>query len=114
MAALGDMVAGIAHEINTPIGIGITASSRMDEVIRDLENHLAQNTLKKSSLVGGLQTLREAEDIILNNLQRAAELIMSFKQVSADQASGTMRTFDLGLYTRDILRGLETKLSEAM
>jgi len=72
MAALGDMVAGIAHEINTPIGIGITASSRMDEVIRELENHLANNTLKKSSLVGGLQTLREAEDIILNNLQRAA------------------------------------------
>ncbi|MEC8051018.1 MAG: HAMP domain-containing sensor histidine kinase, partial [Myxococcota bacterium] len=113
MAALGDMVAGIAHEINTPIGIGITASSRMDEVIRDLENHLAQNTLKKSSLVGGLQTLREAEDIILNNLQRAAELIMSFKQVSADQASGTMRTFDLGLYTRDILRGLETKIKRS-
>ena len=113
MAALGDMVAGIAHEINTPIGIGITASSRMDEVIRDLENHLAQNTLKKSSLVGGLQTLREAEDIILNNLQRAAELIMSFKQVSADQASGTMRTFDLGHYTRDILRGLETKIKRS-
>ena len=113
MAALGDMVAGIAHEINTPIGIGITASSRMDEVIRELENHLANNTLKKSSLVGGLQTLREAEDIILNNLQRAAELIMSFKQVSADQASGTMRTFDLGLYTRDILRGLETKIKRS-
>lgn len=113
MAALGDMVAGIAHEINTPIGIGITASSRMDEVIRELENHLANNTLKKSSLVGGLKTLREAEDIILNNLQRAAELIMSFKQVSADQASGTMRTFDLAAYTRDILRGLETKVKRS-
>ena len=113
MAALGDMVAGIAHEINTPIGIGITASSRMDEVIRDLENHLENNTLKKSSLVGGLKTLREAEDIILNNLQRAAELIMSFKQVSADQASGTMRTFDLSAYTRDILRGLETKVKRS-
>ena len=113
MVALGDMVAGIAHEINTPIGIGITASSRMDEVIRELENHLENNTLKKSSLVGGLKTLREAEDIILNNLQRAAELIMSFKQVSADQASGTMRTFDLSAYTRDILRGLETKVKRS-
>ena len=113
MAALGDMVAGIAHEINTPIGIGITASSRMDEVLRELEGHLANNTLKKSSLTGGLTTLREAEDIILTNLQRAAELIMSFKQVSADQASGTMRTFELGQYTRDILRGLDTKLKRS-
>ncbi|RKZ52437.1 MAG: hypothetical protein DRR00_08265 [Candidatus Parabeggiatoa sp. nov. 3] len=102
MAALGNLVAGVAHEINTPIGIGVTAASRLDTLTQELGQLYEASKMKRADLEKYLKSTRQGSDLILKNLSRAAELIQSFKQVAVDQAGEQKRTFDLKEYIQEI------------
>jgi predicted ATPase/signal transduction histidine kinase len=112
MAALGGLVAGIAHEINTPIGIGVTAASLVGDKTRDLANAIQNGTLKRSDLERFLEILQQSSIIILANLNRAAELIQSFKQIAVDQSSEEKRAFNFKTYLEEILLNLQPKLRQ--
>jgi len=109
LAALGGLVAGVAHEINTPLGVGVTAGSFLDEKIKTLESNFESGDLKRSDLEKFIKTGRESCTTILSNLTRAAELIKSFKQVAADQSSEIPRTFNLKTYIDEVLLSLRPK-----
>ena len=87
MASLGDMVAGIAHEINTPVGLGVTASTLLNDRLIEIKNAFEDKTLKSSQLKKFLTQGEENIGIIYRNLDRAAKLISSFKKVAVDQSS---------------------------
>ena len=110
MAALGNLVGGIAHEINTPLGIGVTGASHLESRVKNVAGQLKNNTLKKSELEQFLNTCQESCSIILSNLSRASELIQSFKQVAVDQSSEEKRKFNLKNYIDDIILSLKPKL----
>lgn len=79
MAALGDLVAGIAHEINTPLGIALSAASHLHDETTSLSQHFASNTLRRSELDRYQHMALEASDLVMSNLQRASKLVGSFK-----------------------------------
>jgi signal transduction histidine kinase/ligand-binding sensor domain-containing protein len=109
MAALGSLVAGVAHEVNTPVGIGITAvTSLMDEVQKMAELY-KKEALNRGDFKEFLQSSYEAGMLIQKNLERTASLIQSFKQVSVDQVSEQLRKFGLKDYLFDILSSLQPK-----
>lgn len=110
LAALGDVVAGIAHEINTPVGNGVTCASHIVEMAADVAARLDAGALKKSELTRFLATAREEGQLIFGNLSRAAELIRSFRQVSADEKSEARRRFPLKAYLQDIVFNLRPRL----
>ncbi|MBE9119610.1 AAA family ATPase [Tychonema sp. LEGE 07199] len=110
MAALGGLVAGVAHEINTPIGIGITAASLLAEKVTKFFELYSKGQIKRSELEKFLDTAMQSSNMILSNLTRAADLIHSFKEVAVDQSSELQRTFNLKNYLEDILTSLTAKL----
>ena len=110
MASLGELVAGVAHEINTPIGVGITAVSHMDESIEHLKQAFLAGTLTKKQFEDMLSAISESAGIIEGNLRRAADLVKAFKSVAVDQSSAEPRLFNLNNYVQDILMSLRPKL----
>jgi signal transduction histidine kinase len=110
MAALGGLVAGVAHEINTPVGVGITAASHMETATKEFEVLFEKEQMKRSDLRNFLSTTKEASRILLTNLTRAAQLIQGFKQVSVDQNTGGKRAFDFKEYIDKILMSLHPKI----
>lgn len=110
MASLGQLVAGVAHEINTPIGIGLTAASHIGEQAQALRDRFAGNTLRRSDFLEFLDGLSESSRLLMANMDRAASLVQSFKQVAVDQSSGDRRVFELGGYIRELLFSLRPRL----
>jgi signal transduction histidine kinase len=110
MASLGDMVAGIAHEVNTPIGLGVTASSLLADKLHEIKTAFDSKTLKSSQLKKFLTDSDENVAIIFRNLERAAKLISSFKKVAVDQSSAEMRTFNVKGLLDEVLLTLSAKL----
>ena len=106
MAALGRLVAGLSHEINTPMGISVTASSHLSQLIGECFDAYASGTLKRGDFESFLETSRETADLIQGNLNRASDLVVNFKQVAADQSAGQERTFDLGGYLQEVIQSL--------
>jgi len=110
LASLGSMVAGIAHEINTPIGICVTAGSTVSSAVAGLGKALESGTLKKSEFDAALGRIAEGMRLVESNLERAAKLISSFKSIAVDQTSEEERTFNLRDYLQDIMDSLSPQL----
>ncbi|MDF1882323.1 HAMP domain-containing protein [Sulfurimonas sp. SAG-AH-194-C21] len=110
MVALGDLVAGVAHEINTPIGIAVTGSTHLQTQIKNLEILFENGTLKKANFREFVQNAMPTATTIQTNLERASQLVKSFKQVAVDQSSEEKREVVLYEYMQDILYSLQPKL----
>ena len=112
MAALGGLVAGISHEIYTPMGISLTSASYLKSETSQLIDKIESGSIKRSDLKSFQWKAEEAINIVVTNLKRAEELIKSFKQVAVDQTSNENRTFDLKVYLDEILLSLKPKLKK--
>jgi signal transduction histidine kinase len=95
MASLGRLVAGVAHEINTPLGIAITASSLIQDSTTELKSTLDNNTVTKSGLSAYVHEIDQSIDMVQGNLKRAAILISDFKQAAVIQTDERVKTFNL-------------------
>ncbi len=112
MASLGGLVAGVAHEINTPIGIGITAASYLSDMTMELKSQFDQNNISRKSLSNFVEEAEKSSVLMVSNLKRAAELIGSFKQVAVDQSSDCLRLLLIKKYCNEVLTSLSAKLKK--
>ena len=113
LAGLGGLVAGVAHEINTPISIVVTGASVLDVATNQLRQSMSEGAIRKSDIASYLETAGESVRLILTNSERAAHLIQSFKQVAVDQTSDQRRHFRLKQYLRELTTSLQPSLRKA-
>ncbi|MES2016268.1 MAG: CHASE domain-containing protein [Pseudomonadota bacterium] len=113
MASLGSLVAGVAHELNTPIGNSLLTASALGDMVTEFEKKYAAGGVKRSTLEAHLADCRLACTIMTNSLRRAADLITSFKQVAVDQTSDQRRRFDLAEVLHDTLATFAAQLRRA-
>lgn len=112
LAALGALVAGVAHELNTPIGNGLTVASTLEHRVRELAQQ-AEQGLRRSTLTQFLNDATQSSEILLRNLARASDLVTSFKQVAVDQTSSQRRQFQLAGLVGEILLTLSPSLRKS-
>ncbi|QEP44398.1 hypothetical protein D5085_15450 [Ectothiorhodospiraceae bacterium BW-2] len=110
MAYLGSLVAGVAHEVNTPIGIAVTAASTLQDEAAKLVDLLRAGQLKRSLLTHFSELVSDSTALIHANLSRANEIIRNFKSIAVDQTSNELRTFELGEYCQQLLDSMKPTL----
>lgn len=108
----GGLVAGVAHEINTPVGVGVTAASHLESQIKKVAQLYRDDELTQEGYEEFLSDAVEGSQIILRNLKTAADLVSSFKLVAVDQSSETIRQFNLKEYVNVILSSLQPELKQ--
>ena len=112
MASLGQMVAGVAHEVNTPIGLGVTASTLLQDKLSDIQKAFDEKKLTSSQLAKFLAESKENLGIIYRNMERAASLISSFKRVAVDQSNENRRQFNMLQLINEVLLSLRPNLKK--
>ena len=111
-ASLGTLVAGIAHEINTPIGVAISATSMITYTSEQMLNLLENKTLTETNLRQKLSIISESVELSENNLKKAAELINNFKKIAVDQSSSTISHFQLSTHTQALIDSLKSEIKK--
>ena len=112
MASLGGLVAGITHDVNTPLGVSVTAASFLDERVNGLKSSFDEKTLTSAMMEGFVTDAQQTTSLLLNNLYRASDLIASFKQVAVDQTSEAKRQIYLKQYLNDVLLSLAPSIKK--
>jgi len=112
MASLGGLVAGVAHEINTPVGIGVTAISSLLEDTKKMAELYKKDQISRGDFKEFLQATNNSGKLIQKNLERTASLVQSFKQVSVDQSTEQQREFLFKAYLEDVIRSLYPKFKQ--
>ena len=112
LASLGGLVAGIAHEINTPVGITLTSASVLQDATTQIRQTMDSGNLKKSDIVKYLDTASDGSRLIMANAFRAAELIQSFKQIAVDQTNEMRRAFRVKEYVDEVVMSLHPRLKQ--
>jgi signal transduction histidine kinase len=112
MTALGGLVAGVAHEINTPAGVALTAASHLEKITQELYDLYENKELKTMAFEEYIKESSEATDLILSNLKRADRLINNFKQVAVEQTSEVRRLFNIKTYIEGTLLSLSSQLND--
>ncbi len=109
MVSLGSLVAGIAHELNTPIGNSLTVATTLAEHCREMRTTM-RDGLRRSTLETYISDTESGSEILSRNLQRASQLIQSFKSIAVDQASDSRRSFDLHQVMQETVAALQPSL----
>jgi ligand-binding sensor domain-containing protein/signal transduction histidine kinase len=113
LAALGSLVAGVAHELNTPIGNSLVIASTLEAKTTEIEARQNDNALRRSDLKNFIDASREASTLLMRSLHNAAELVNSFKQVAVDQASAKRRHFNLHQASAEIVTTMKNQIRKA-
>jgi signal transduction histidine kinase len=106
MASLGGLVAAIAHEVNTPLGVSVTATSFLQEKVKKLQCDYDDKKLSANNMTSFLSQAQQTITLLTNNLNRASELISSFKQVAVDQTSEAERQINVSEYLNEVVQSL--------
>ena len=109
MASLGRLVAGFAHELNTPIGVAVGAASNLQENAIAISKLLEQEEVDEDELVSTIESVEEATSLTLSNLKRAAGLVSSFKRTAVDQTSEQIRKFNVKEAIFDVVNTLHSQ-----
>ncbi|HMF63696.1 MAG TPA: MASE1 domain-containing protein [Edaphobacter sp.] len=110
LAALGSLVAGVAHEISSPIGTSLTVASTLARRSAGFSDQIASGQVRRTLLVEFADSCRSAAEQLVANLQRAGGLIQSFKQVAVDRSSDGRRSFDLKVATEQVITSVRSFL----
>ena len=113
LASLGQLVAGVAHEINTPVGIALTTATTLGEEVREFGHVAHSGQVPRSRFVHFVDRMKEGSELLFSNLTRAADLVHSFKQVAADQVSSERRVFKLDAWAQELLTSLRPVLRKS-
>jgi signal transduction histidine kinase len=109
-ATLSTLVASVTHELNTPLGNSLMTAGTCFDVTRRFQAKALEGQLRRSDLMVYLQEMNEGCDLVVRNLHRAVDLVQSFKQVAADQASEQRRVFDVAVVVKEVLETLAPSL----
>lgn len=112
LASLGGLVAGVAHEINTPVGIIITAASHLKQSIEEFEEIFTNGKLTRSKMISYFNDSREITKLILGSSNKASNLIHSFKEIAVDQTEEQKRVFNVLEYLNEILLSLQFQIKK--
>jgi signal transduction histidine kinase len=110
LASLGQIVAGVAHEINTPVGIALTTATTLSDEVKVFGEVATSGQVPRARFLHFIERVREGSELLFANLTRAAVLVQSFKQVAADQVSSERRSFAMDTWARELLVSLQPVL----
>lgn len=112
-ASLGALVSGVAHEVNTPLGIIVTSITCMHEQLHRINQDLTAGKLTRQVLQDNVNSLQEAAELITHNADRASQLVTNFKLLAKEQSTEAERSFDLSAYLTEVLQSLQPQLAKA-